>query len=158
MCETPPTPSNFTLRCRALKFFGEIQFCLMFQNIYFLLYSDGQLWCNFTFCDFTFKYFDHFPQPWKSTLVKTYVSYPVECKMSQEWLKWCSETTTASTTTTTTTPKLNFIILLNVKCPKNGWSDVQRQPQPPPPPPPLNSIWHCRLRNIYCQTLGWWWW
>ena len=58
--------------------------------------------------------------------------------------------------TTTTTPKLNFIILLNVKCLKNGWSDVQRQP--PLPPPPLNSIRLCRLRKFSCQTLGWWWW
>ena len=37
-----------------------------------------------------------------------------------------------------------LVILLSVKCPKNGWSDVQRQtqppPPPPPPPPPLNSI------------------
>ena len=142
-----------------LKFHPKVLCCWIFlgdsvlSNVseYILfLYSDGQLWCNFTFCDFTFKYLDHFPQPWKSTLVKTHVSYPVECKMSQEWLKWCSETTT-----TTTTPKLDFIILLNVKCPKNGWSDVQRQPQPPQPP--LNSIWLCRLRKFSCQTLGWWW-
>ena len=46
-----------------------------------------------------------------------------------------------------------LVILLNVKCPKNGWSDVQT----PPPPPPLNSIWFCWLRKFSCQALGCWW-
>ena len=51
-----------------------------------------------------------------------------------------------------------LLILLNVKCPKNGWSDVWTPPPSPHhlTPPPLNSTWHFGLRKFSCQTLGWW--
>ena len=68
-----------------------------FFSIVFLIYDLHQL------CDRLVFFF--YVVTWNVT---TYVSYPLECKMSQEWLKWCSETNT--TTTTTTTPKLNFIL------------------------------------------------
>ena len=79
--------------------------------------------------------------------VKTYVSDPLECKMSQEWLKWCSETTT-TTTTTTTTPKLNFIW---------GWWGggyviAMTYPHPPPPPQNLTRFW---ISVVHTQTGCW---
>ena len=62
--------------------------------------------------------------------VKTYVSYPLECKMSQEWLKWCSETTATTTTTTTTT--LNSI---------SFWGGGQYVIAWHTPTPPQNLTW-----------------
>ena len=70
--------------------------------------------------------------------VKTYVSHPLKCRMCQNWLKWCSDTSPPPTT-----PKLQLDLLdlenFLVKVwggggGGGGWSGTR----PPPPPPPLN--------------------
>ena len=71
--------------------------------------------------------------------VKTYITHPLKCKMSQKWLKWCSETTTI-------TPKLNFGVV--------GGCGVACHTTPLPP----NSTWLFGLKKFSCQSLGWWGW
>ena len=83
--------------------------------------------------------------------VKTYITHSLECKMSQEWLKWCSDTTT---TTNPATPKLKFldleIFLSNFRV--VGVVVVSASDHPTT----LNSTWLFGHRNFSCETLGWW--
>ena len=68
--DTPPYPLKFHPKASCCQFFfWETQVLSNLSEYILFLDSDGPLRCNFTFCDFTFKYFDYFPQPKNSTLV-----------------------------------------------------------------------------------------
>ena len=117
--------------------------------------------------------------------VKTYITHLLKCKMSQEWLKWCSDPPPTTTLNSTW-----LFGLRKFSCQTLGWwwgglachTPHHHHPktQPDilelenflvklwggggglwctisPPPPPLNSTWLFGLRKYSCQSLRWWW-
>ena len=56
MFRPPPTPSNFLLRCCAVKFFLVDSVLYKVSKYISFLHSDGPLQHILSFCDFRFKY------------------------------------------------------------------------------------------------------